>query len=458
MGEIGSLPLRTLAVVAVALFALVTRAPTQARVDRAAGIAPAYHVPPPEVAKAVIGHLGPVPVPPENPLTRAKAELGRKLFEDPGLADDGSLSCQSCHLPDHGYAVPQALGPAHPGRAERRNSPSLVNVAFNLPLIWDGRAGSLDRLALGPIQNPLHQNNSLDTLVGRLGADPGYRVAFRAAFGDPTPTPDRIAMALGSFERTLVFDDSPADRYMDGDATALDEAQARGLALFVGKAGCAGCHNGPNLTDNQFHALGVPDAAVTGDPAVMASVRFDAERMRLPGWAKVRNDPGRELVTHDRADHGKFRTMGLRNVEQSAPYMHDGALATLEDVVAFYDRGGGKGSGLARLGLSGQERRDLVAFLKALTGRQRQPAFETPAGPGGGGGTPSAGGEGSGAVTAARGSAERAGGADHAFGGDADAGALRAALAATKRSLEGPGAAGGGNAPMSAPEPGSGAR
>jgi cytochrome c peroxidase len=375
----GSLPALLAAAAAAACLAAGsgTCAPLQAAAGRAAGTATttADRVPPPEEVGAVIGHLGPVPVPPGNPLTRAKAKLGGRLFDDPGLSDDGSLSCRSCHWPDHGYAVPRALGPAHPGRAERRNSPSLVNVAFSPALTWDGRAGSLDQQALGPLQNPLHQNNNLDALVARLGADPGYRAAFRAAFGDPAPTPERVGMALGSFERTLVFEDSPLDRYMEGDVTALDGAQTRGLALFFGRAGCAGCHNGPNLTDRQFYALGVPDAAVRDDPAVMASVRFDARRMKLPGWVLVAGDPGRQLVTHDLADRGKFRTAGLRNVEQSAPYMHDGSLATLEDVVAFYDRGG-DGTVLRPLGLDEGERRDLVAFLKALTGKQRQPAFE----------------------------------------------------------------------------------
>jgi cytochrome c peroxidase len=333
-----------------------------------------HQVPPPELVKAVIGHLGPVPVPPENPLTRAKAELGQKLFEDTGLAADGSLSCQSCHLPDHGWAVPQPLGPAYTDRQERRNSPTLINVAYNLPLLWDGRAASLDKQTLGPLQNPLHQNSKLDMVVERLGKDEDYRTGFQAAFGDSAPTPERIAMALGSFERTLVYEDSPLDRYMDGDEAALDEAQKRGLALFFGKAGCAGCHNGPNLTDHQFHSLGVPDTIVTGNLDVMATVRFDAQRMKLPGWEAVTNDPGRELVTHDPADRGKFRTMGLRNVEQSPPYMHNGALATLEDVVVFYNRGS-DGGVLRPLGLSEQEQRDLLALLRALTGKQRQPAW-----------------------------------------------------------------------------------
>src|SRR4051812_10566574 len=177
----GSLPaLLAAATVAACLAAGPgTCAPLRAAVGRAAGTAPppADRLPTPEEVRTVIGRLGPVPVPPGNPLTRAKAELGQRLFDDPGLSDDGSLSCRSCHLPGHGYAVPQALGPAHPGRAERRNSPSLVNVAFSPPLTWDGRADALDQLSLGPIQNPLHQNSGLDALVARLGADPGYRAA-----------------------------------------------------------------------------------------------------------------------------------------------------------------------------------------------------------------------------------------------------------------------------------------
>jgi cytochrome c peroxidase len=320
--------------------------------------------------------LGPVPVPQDNPLSAAKVMLGHRLFTDRRLSGDSSLSCQDCHLPEHGYAVPAPLGPAYPTQQERRNSPSLINVAYNRPLIWDGRAPDLDKQARGPVRNILHMNNDVDLLVEQLRMDDGYRKAFAGAFGEGEITGERIARAIASYERTLVFDDSPLDRYMDGERGALDPAQKRGLGLFFGKANCIQCHHGANLTDNRFHNLGVPETSVNGNPQILASIRFDARRMGLPEWAQLRRDPGRELVTKDPADRDKFRTMGLRNIESSAPYMHNGALGTIEDVIAFYNRGGGddlnKSPLLRPLGLSDDERRDLVAFLRALTGRQRQ--------------------------------------------------------------------------------------
>jgi len=333
--------------------------------------------PSPDDVKTAIGRLGPVPVPKYNPLTKAKIVLGKRLFEDPGLSGDGSVSCQSCHLPDHGYATPAPLGPAYPSKAERRNSPTLVNVAYNLPLIWDGRAGSLDKQPLGSIGNVLHMNNNHSLLVETLKADESYLAGFDSAFGDRMVTRKRIGRAIASFERTLVFDDAPIDRYMDGDRRALDDQQIRGLALFMGKANCTACHNGPNLTDNQFHNLGVPDGNVTGDPLVMASVRFDARRKGYGQWAGLTSDPGRALVTKAPLDFGKFRTMGLRNIADSPPYMHNGAFETLEQVVRFYARGGGnhrnKSPVLDPLGLSDRDVADLVAFLKsALEGTQRK--------------------------------------------------------------------------------------
>ncbi len=336
----------------------------------------AAKMPSPEEVVRVIGHLGPVPVPADNPLTEAKIALGERLFADTRLSGDGTISCRTCHLPDHGYATSDPLGPAYPSQHERRNSPTLVNVAYNEPLIWDGRAPDLDRQALGPIRNPLHMNGNLDLIALQLATDPGYRAAFAAAYGDSAITAERLGDAIASFERTLVFDDCPLDRYMDGDEAALDPAQRRGLALFTGRAHCTRCHHGPDLTDNDFHDLGVPDAAVTGDPLVMASVRFDARRMGLAGWDTITADPGRELVTKRPEDRGKFRTMGLRNVADSPPYMHDGSLPSLEAVVAFYDAGGGAGPGrsplLEPLGLTAAERGDLVAFLRtSLEGTRR---------------------------------------------------------------------------------------
>ncbi len=337
-------------------------------------------LPTPEQVKAVIGHLGPVPVPKDNPLSAAKVALGRKLFTDRRLSADSSRSCQDCHLPEHGFAVAVAVGPAYPTQHERRNSPTLINVAYNRPLIWDGRAPDLDRQALGPVKNILHMNNNVDLLAEQLKVDSEYPAEFAKAFGDAEITGERIGHAIASYERTLVFDDSPLDRYMDGDAHALDAAQNRGMGLFFGKGGCIQCHRGADLTDNQFHDLGVPDEAIVSDPQVLAAIRFDAKRTGLHDWAQLRHDPGRELATKDPADRGKFRTMGLRNIESSAPYMHNGALATLDAVVAFYNRGGGddphKSPLLKPLGLSAGEQSDLVAFLRALTGRQRQMKLE----------------------------------------------------------------------------------
>jgi cytochrome c peroxidase len=337
-------------------------------------------VPTPDEVKAAIGHPGPVPVPEDNPLGAAKVALGQKLFTDKRLSGDSSFSCQDCHQPDHGFAVPVALGPAYPTQSERRNSPSLVNVAYNRPLIWDGRAPDLEKQALGPVKNILHMNNNVDLLVEQLKMEPPYRKAFAQAFGDSTVSAERIAFALASYERTLVFDGSPLDRYMDGEREALDAAQQRGLGLFFGKAHCIQCHHGPNLTDNQFYNLGVPGITVNYSPKILAAIRFDAQRMKLAGWALLDRDPGRELVTKDPADRGKFRTMGLRNIESSAPYMHNGALATLESVVGFYNGGGGEDPNktplLKPLGLSDEEQADLVAFLRALTGVQRQMALK----------------------------------------------------------------------------------
>jgi cytochrome c peroxidase len=345
-----------------------------------ASAAPAGDIASPEDAKGAIGHLGPVPIPEDNPLTAAKVALGEKLFQDTRLAGDSTMSCQTCHLPGFGFAVPQALGPAYPTQAERRNSPTLVNVAFNEPLIWDGRAPNLDKQALGPVKNVLHLNNNVDLIAEQLKTDPEYRAAFAAAYGDEAITGQRIAHAISSYERTLVFDASPVDRYMDGDKDALSKPQKRGLTLFLGKARCIICHKGPNLTDNDFHNLGVPDDHVTGDPQIMAAVRFDAKRLGLEQWASLEEDPGREGVTKDPADRGKFRTMGLRNIEQSAPYMHNGALKTLEEVIAFYNDGGGehpnKSPLMQPLELSEPEQQDLVEFLRALTGTQREMALE----------------------------------------------------------------------------------
>lgn len=322
-------------------------------------------------APALIGPLPPVPIPPENPSTPDKVELGKLLFFDSRLSSDGSRSCAHCHQPHMGWAFRDRQSPAFPSQVERRASMPLVNVAYNTPLLWDGRATTLEAQALGPIQNPLHMNQNLDLLIERLKVLPGYLSRFRAAFGTG-PTPEAIAKALAAFQRTIVSGDSPFDRYAKGDPSALSAPARRGLDLFQGKARCILCHNGPTFSNNAFHNLGLPKADFLNDPKVLASVRFDAKRMGVPEYADLSEDPGRYLVTKQDKDFGAFKTPSLRNVTTRRPYMHNGAFETLREVIEFYNRGGGdnprKDPLLAPLNLTEGERADLLAFLESLTG------------------------------------------------------------------------------------------
>lgn len=286
-----------------------------------------------------------VPTPEDNPLRVDRIALGKRLFFDARLSQDRSIACASCHRPDHGFADTVALSRGAGGRSGRRNAPSLVNRAYGSSFFWDGRAATLEAQVLEPIQDSLEMDLPIEQLVARLGEDARYRDGFAAAFADGV-TPANVARALASYVRTLRSGDVPVDRSRDGDTTALSPAARRGLALFTGRANCSTCHVGPNFSDEQFHNTGV-----AGDPS----------------------DLGRFAVTGNWAERGAFKTPTLREVARTAPYMHDGSLATLEAVVDFYDRGGRPNPSLDReihpLGLSPDDKRDLVRFLRALTGR-----------------------------------------------------------------------------------------
>lgn len=333
-------------------------------------------------APAEIGPLPPVPVPEDNPITPEKVELGKRLFFDARLSADGSLACVSCHLPDQGWTTNTPLSPAYPTNMERRNSQTLINVAYHKALLWDGRAGALEKQALGPIQNPLHMNQNLDLLVEKLKAVPDYVERFQKVFGTSV-SPEGLGKALAAFERTLITRNAPFDRYMEGDRHAISESALRGMELFKGKARCILCHNGPNFSDSQFHNLGVPAAPLLAHPLVQAAIRFDAKRMNVQEYQQVKEDLGRYLVTKEEQDKGAFKTPTLRNVTQRDPYMHNGVFQSLEEVIDFYDRGGGAVSGksplVQPLGLTPQEKRDLLAFLQALAGEL--PSVTPPASP-----------------------------------------------------------------------------
>ena len=311
--------------------------------------------------------LPPPPSPPENPTTPEKVALGKKLFFDRRLSGDGTMSCATCHDPESGFADGLPISLSYPTTRNWRNAPGLVNVAYRKTLFHDGRATSLEEQALFPMMSPFEMNRNLDYLEEVLKTVPAYVEAFRSVFGGEI-TRQRVAMAIAAFERTLLSRDTPLDRHLRGEPGALSARQRAGLELFLGKAGCATCHVGPNLTDERFHNLGVPeDPKEKEDPRVLATARFVGKVSGFPDYRTLREDPGRFLVTKDPADWKAFATPSLREVAATAPYMHNGALPTLEEVIGFYDRGGGgdpKKSPLLRpLGLSKEEKESLREFL-----------------------------------------------------------------------------------------------
>lgn len=311
----------------------------------------------------------PQPLPTLQAPDGAKVELGRMLFFDRRLSGDGTMSCAVCHHPEQAYGDGRALSGAYPTNKHWRNSQSLLNLAYLQSFFWDGRSESLESQAKEPIHSSFEMNLNLDFLVEKLREIPEYRDRFRSAFGRDV---DRAAItaALAEFQRTLVVRDTPFDRFLDGDKQALDPAAQRGLALFLGKAGCARCHAGALLSDQQFHNLGVEETAeLLQDPQRRATRHFFQRQM---GLERMDRDPGRFAISRKPADLGAFRTPPLRQVAQTGPYLHNGSLATLAEVIAFYNRGGGPQSGksplLTPLNLTAQESSDLLAFLHSLSG------------------------------------------------------------------------------------------
>ncbi len=272
--------------------------------------------------------------------------LGAELYFDTRLSIDNTISCATCHDPEAGWANHNRVDTGVGGRTGTRNSGTILDAAFMKYQFWDGRATTLEEQALGPIHNPVEMGETLEHVVRKLNAIDGYRAQFHDVFGAGV-TADGIARAIAVFERTVVSGPSAYDRYVAGETNAMSDAARRGMALFGGKAGCRACHSGPMLSDQSFHNVGV-------------------------GMDAPHPDPGREAVTHDPADRGKFKTPSLRNVALTWPYLHDGSAATLAEVVELYDRGGVPNPGLdpriRPLHLSADEQSDLVEFLKALTG------------------------------------------------------------------------------------------
>lgn len=306
---------------------------------------------PPTAAKEKPSYKMPaLSIPTDNALTPARIELGKMLFFDPRLSGSQWISCASCHNPALGWSdgLPTAIGDGM--KTLPRATPTIINAAFNKLQMWDGRAPTLEQQALGPIMAEGEMRQTMPVLLNRISAIPGYVDLFRRAYPGEGINEKTLGKAIASYERTVISDDAPFDRWIKGDTNAINAAAKRGFALFEGKANCVACHQGFNFVDDGFHNVGVKP---------------------LPGHAE---DLGRYTQRKVNILKGAFKTPTLRNVALTAPYMHNGAYKTLEEVVDHYDRGGDVKDNLdpniEPLHLSKQEKTDLVAFMKALTGTQ----------------------------------------------------------------------------------------
>lgn len=285
-------------------------------------------------------------IPDDNPVTKEKVELGRQLYFDKRLSEDSSVSCATCHHPALGFSDGLPTSTGINGQKGGRNAPTVINTTYNDVQFWDGRSGSLEEQALGPIQNPVEMGFTLDGVVKRLNGIYGYKLQFQNIFKTDV-TADGIGKAIASFERTILSGGSRWDDYNYGNENALTETAKQGMELFNGKALCSSCHLGFNLTDNSFHNIGV-------------------------GMNKPNPDLGRHQVTKNENEKGAFKTPTLRDIMRTAPYMHDGSLKTIEEVIEFYNKGGEQNQWLdpklKPLNLSKEEKGALLAFLKDLNG------------------------------------------------------------------------------------------
>ena len=337
--------------------------------------------------------LGPPAVPADNPMSQAKIELGRQLFFDPILSGNYGMPCSACHLPEAGWSVQAPVSIGYPGTIHWRNSQTIVNSAYYRKLFWAGASGSLEHQARSAARGGVAGNGEDDMMEARLAFVPRYRRAFREVFGDDWPSVRHAYMALAAFQRSVVQTDTPFDRYMRGDDGALTESQKRGLDLFVGKANCVTCHSGPLLSNEAYYNTGVPAyAGWEEDPVAQITFRCElyAKGVTEERYRNLKDDPGLYFRTKQEADLGKFRVPSLRYAKYTYPYMHNGMIETLRDVVLFYNQGGGENEFSATksplvkpLGLSDAEIDDVVAFLESLSGdeiiiTEPDPAFMEP--------------------------------------------------------------------------------
>lgn len=302
-----------------------------------------------------LGLAVPMPVPATNPLTDEQVVRGRQLFADPRLSRDGTISCLSCHDPERAFTKPDAVSPGVFGRKGRRNAPTILNRAWGRRFFWDGRAATLEQQVLMPIEDP----NEMDLPLAEAARRVGLPV-------------DEIARALASYVRAQMSGNSRYDRFQAGERALLTREERNGLRVFLGRGNCLMCHVGPNLTDEKLHNTGVAWLPAPSSPGQLDGQAGPGDGAPAGVVGRFADEGG--FAISGRADErGAFKTPTLRDVGRTAPYMHDGSLATLEEVVDYYDRGGRPNPNLdrdlLRLGLPEEDKRDLVTFLRqALNG------------------------------------------------------------------------------------------
>jgi cytochrome c peroxidase len=325
-----------------------------------------------------LGPLPDVPVPADNPITQAKVDLGRLLFFDNRLSGDAGTSCASCHDPRLGWGDGQAISRGYAGTQHWRNSQTTVNSAFFTKLFWAGEVPSLEAQAKSAITGNLAGNGDTVMIEERLALIPDYVAHFKEAFGVGEPTFDLVLKAIASFERAeMISRDSPFDEYLAGDKDALSDDAKKGLALFNGKARCIACHNGPLMSDEDYHFLDLPQNKLfEKDPLRQVALRYQHYIRGVPEevYRNAYSDLGLYYTTKKDSDRGRFRTPSLRYLEYTAPYMHNGVFGTVEDVIDFYDQGGGDDPNqsplIQPLHLTEDEKFELAEFLYSLSGSE----------------------------------------------------------------------------------------
>ena len=329
--------------------------------------------------------LPPVPEPPDNPITKEKSELGKLLFFDPKLTGDASLGCADCHDPKQGWGFNDPISRGYPGAVHWRNSQTVVNSGYQNKLFWQGNAKSL--MGQAPIANKgaVAGNGEDDVMESRLRQTPYYIKKFKEVYGTDLPNMNDAWMAVATFERDqLTQKNTPLDRYLQGDKKALSAQAVKGMELFTGKANCIECHNGPTLSDEKFYNLGVPRPPEWEEFGLNAiTFRWEnyAKGVREKYYRDWKDDAGLYYTSKRPQDIGKFRTAPLRYLIYTAPYMHNGMFFTLEEVIDFYNDGGGeneftdgthgfktKTTILKPLNLADEEKAALVTFLEEISG------------------------------------------------------------------------------------------